>query len=258
MTKTAWGDSVTKLPLVGSLNATYYPGCMMGRATTGYAQKLDDTAKLTFDGINAESTDIVALSTDSSGDRTMNVDRPWLFTMTIASAAITDVYRPVYALYDNEVSFSPGSYGNLVGRVWRFVDSATVQVAPPWSPLFLGEAESASFVYGEATALDACFHIASKRIQVVGITVRPLVVGSDGGAVTLAVKKVPSGTATASGTALHTGTADLKGTINTNQALTLSSTLSDLRLAAGDSLGIDVTGTMTAARGVVTVDFVSY
>ena len=80
-----------------------------------------------------------------------------------------------------------------------------------------------------------------------------LVVGSDGSAVTAVIKKAPSGTAIASGTALHTGSADLKGTINTNQALTLSATPADLVLAAGDAVGIDCTGTMTAARGVVTV-----
>ncbi len=111
----------------------------------------------------------------------------------------------------------------------------------------------ATFVYGEATALDAAFATVSRAYQVQSITVRPLVVGSDGGAVTAQIRKVPSGTATASGTVLHSGTADLKGTINTNQSLTLSTTAADILLAAGDSLAIDVTGTTTAARGVVSV-----
>lgn len=110
-----------------------------------------------------------------------------------------------------------------------------------------------SFVYGEAVAIDACFFVAARAYRVVAVTVRPLVVGSDGGAVTLAVKKAPSGTAIASGTAVHSGSADLKGTINTNQALTLSTTSADLDIASGDAIGIDCTGTMTAARGVVSV-----
>lgn len=112
---------------------------------------------------------------------------------------------------------------------------------------------TASFEYGEATPLDQFWYIAHRPMRVIGITVRPLVVGSDAGAVTAVIKKAPSGTAMASGTALHSGSADLKGTINTNQALTLSTTSSDLDIAAGDAIGWDTTGTMTAARGAVSV-----
>lgn len=114
-----------------------------------------------------------------------------------------------------------------------------------------------SFVYGEATPLDCCFFTAARACRVTAVTFRPLVVGSDGGAVTAAVKKAPSGTAVASGTAVHQGSGDLKGTINTNQAMTLPATAADAALAAGDSLGLDTTGTMTAARGVVTVELVN-
>lgn len=110
-----------------------------------------------------------------------------------------------------------------------------------------------NMVYGEATPLDASFFVAHRAYRVVSIIARPLVVGADGSAVTAAVKKVASGTAIASGTALHTGSIDLKGTINTNQVKTLSSTDADLLLAAGDAVGIDVTGTTTAARGVISV-----
>jgi hypothetical protein len=114
-------------------------------------------------------------------------------------------------------------------------------------------AYSVSFVYGEATAIDAAFFVASRAFQVQSIIARPLVVGSDAGAVTAQIRKAPSGTAAASGTVLHSSTIDLKGTINTNQALTLSATASDILLASGDSLCFDVTGVLTAARGVVSV-----
>ena len=110
-----------------------------------------------------------------------------------------------------------------------------------------------NFVYGEATPIDAAFFVADRAYRVHKIIARPLVVGSDGSAVTAEVRKAPSGTASASGTVLHSGTIDLKGTINTNQTLTLSATTADLSLAAGDALCLDVTGTTTAARGVVTV-----
>lgn len=112
---------------------------------------------------------------------------------------------------------------------------------------------SIDFVYGEATPIDAPFFVASRAYQVQSIIVRPLVVGADGGAVTAQIRKVPSGTATASGTVLHSGTADLKGTINTNQTLTLSATAATILMAGGEALGFDVTGTLTAARGIVSV-----
>ena len=107
-------------------------------------------------------------------------------------------------------------------------------------------------LYGEATPLDGAFFTASRALQIQSIIARPLVVGADGGAVTAQIRKAPSGTAAASGTVVHSGTIDLKGTINTNQSLTLSTTAADILLAAGDSLCLDVTGTTTAARGIVT------
>lgn len=85
--------------------------------------------------------------------------------------------------------------------------------------------------------------------QLLSLVKRIDVVGSDGGAVTSAFWKVPSGTAPASGTAQHTGTVNLKGTANTNQTLTLSTTAADVTYAAGDSLVEVYTGTTTAAIG---------
>lgn len=110
-----------------------------------------------------------------------------------------------------------------------------------------------SFVYGEALALDAAIFVAPRAFRVKNIQCRPLVVGSDGGAVTCVIRKAPSGTAAASGTSLHaSGSFDLKGTINTNQTAVLVET-DDRMIAAGDALCIDVTGILTAARGVITV-----
>lgn len=95
--------------------------------------------------------------------------------------------------------------------------------------------------------------IAPRAFRVDSIVGRVEVAGTDAGAVTAAVKKVASGTDIASGTALHSGTMNLKGTVDTNQTLTLSTTDSDLEIAAGDAIGLDITGVMTAARGVITV-----
>jgi hypothetical protein len=97
------------------------------------------------------------------------------------------------------------------------------------------------------------FFVANRNYRIIAITVRPLVAGSDSGAVTAVVNKVVSGTALASGTTVHIGTINLKGTADTNQVLTMSATSSILDLASGSALGLVPTGTTTAATGVVTV-----
>jgi hypothetical protein len=104
-----------------------------------------------------------------------------------------------------------------------------------------------------ASSVDKVAFVANRSYVVAGIRARPEVAGTDGSAVTAAIKKAASGTAIASGTALHSGSINLKGTAATNQTLTLSTTPSDLVIAAGDSIGIDFTGTLTSATGVVTV-----
>jgi hypothetical protein len=104
-----------------------------------------------------------------------------------------------------------------------------------------------------ASSVDLVSFVASLAYRVRAITWRVEVAGTDGSAVTGAVKKAASGTAIASGTALHSSTANLKGTAATNQTLTLSTTTTDLDIAAGDAIGVDFTGTLTSATGVVSV-----
>lgn len=116
--------------------------------------------------------------------------------------------------------------------------------------------QSVSWQYGEGTQIDAPFWVAPIACRVVSIVNRPFVVGSDGGAVTAVVKKAASGTAIGSGTLLMADTFDLKATINTNVTGTLTATVADLDIAAGTALGIDYTGTLTAARGTLTVAYI--
>ncbi len=104
-----------------------------------------------------------------------------------------------------------------------------------------------------ASSVSKVFFVASRAMRVKDVRVRVEVKGTDSSAVTVEVAKVPDGTAVASGTALHSGTANLKGTDATEQVLTLSTTSSDLDLAAGDALGLIFAGTLTAATGVATV-----
>lgn len=105
-----------------------------------------------------------------------------------------------------------------------------------------------------AASVDKRIFTANRAYVVKGIRGTVTVAGVDASAVTAVVKKVPSGTAITSGTALHSGTFNLKGTADTGQTLTLSTTATDLNIAAGDSIAIDFTGTLTSATGVITVD----
>lgn len=109
-----------------------------------------------------------------------------------------------------------------------------------------------SFFYN-ASSVDSTFFVATRAVRVEAIIGKPTVAGTDGGAVTAVVRKVPDATAITSGTALHSSTFNLKGTAVTNQTLTLSTTASELLLAAGDALAVDFTGTLTSATGVITV-----
>lgn len=104
-----------------------------------------------------------------------------------------------------------------------------------------------------ASSIDKVSFVATRAYVVKAISGVPVTAGTDAGAVTAAIKKASGTTAIASGTALHSGTMNLKGTINTVQNLTLSTTASDLQIAAGDRIGVDFTGTMTAAVGAISV-----
>lgn len=104
-----------------------------------------------------------------------------------------------------------------------------------------------------AASVDKVAFVANRAYIVKSITGRPTVAGTDGSAVTAVIKKAASATAITAGTALHSSTFNLKGTADTIQALTLSTTASDLLIPAGTAIGIDFTGTLTSATGVVTV-----
>ena len=103
-----------------------------------------------------------------------------------------------------------------------------------------------------ATTPDCTFFVADRAYVVKAIRGRVDVAGT-GGACTAVIRKSPSATAPASGTVLHSGSYNLVGTANANQALTLSTTASDLLLAVGDALSYDLTGTATSAVGSITV-----
>jgi hypothetical protein len=91
--------------------------------------------------------------------------------------------------------------------------------------------------------------------EVVSVRERHQTAGSDAGAVTVMVKKVPSGTAKASGTDVLSAGISLKATADTVQTGSLHATAANKQLAAGDGLALVTTGVLTAVDGVsVTVE----
>jgi hypothetical protein len=105
----------------------------------------------------------------------------------------------------------------------------------------------------DANSVDQVFFVAHRRYIVTDVRIWPLVAGTDGSAVTVAVKHVASGSALNTGTKPHTSTMDLKGTINTAQVMVLATDPADRIVAAGEGIGLDFSGTLTAAVGSVSV-----
>lgn len=90
-------------------------------------------------------------------------------------------------------------------------------------------------------------------LEIIGVLEKHETAGSDGGAVTLDVVKVPNGTAISAGTTVLASTFNLKSTANTyvyKQGRDLS-TASDIRyLQIGESVALKTSGTLTAVAGV--------
>ena len=111
-----------------------------------------------------------------------------------------------------------------------------------------------------ATSVDTFVYIAlGHAVEVVGATYLSTAAGTDGGAVTVDLRKITDNTsapgAAASGTVLELFTAalSLKTAANAVTAATLTGTTANLRLAVGNKLGINLVGTMTAVVGTLVI-----
>ena len=116
-----------------------------------------------------------------------------------------------------------------------------------------GEFVNIKIEYTAAT-VDKLAFVASRPYIVKSIFARPSTAGTDAGAVSVVVKKAASGTAITAGVALHAVALDLKGAADVNQTPTV--TAADALIPAGTAIGLDFTGVLTAAAGVVTVSMV--
>lgn len=109
---------------------TFYAGALIGIDSTGYFCKGDDTQSWIFGGVVRADQGNPVLPAGTAGDGTINLEiqRPRYIEITLTSVAVTDIGKPVYATYDNQVVISPASttYANLVGHI---VDVAYSNVA---------------------------------------------------------------------------------------------------------------------------------
>lgn len=102
--------------------AGYIPnGTLAGRDSTGQYVKADDTQVLTEIGVVVSPT-LKPDSTDADGTLKSDIQTGVLAKFAIATLTSDALARAahgrkVYALYNNEVSLSPGTYRNFVGYI---------------------------------------------------------------------------------------------------------------------------------------------
>ena len=97
---------------------------------------------------------------------------------------------------------------------------------------------------------DQVFFIANRAYEVTAIQENHSTLGTDGSAVSLQVTKDVDGEAPGAGKNLLTTAFSLKTTVDTTQSGTLTATLADRKLAAGNRLAVDFAGVLTAVAGV--------
>lgn len=131
-----WDTPKKRMPLSEDA-ATYYPGEMLGRNEAGYVVKFDDSGKLKFVGLMAESHNKVVAAGGNDGDEQVDVSQPMLFTATLSSVSLAHIGRRVFAKYSNEVQLAPGTNCNFAGWVVAKEAANTALIAPPWSPFGL-------------------------------------------------------------------------------------------------------------------------
>lgn len=113
----------------------------------------------------------------------------------------------------------------------------------------------ASTVYGTTAQTSGNFKqffIADRPYDVIGYSEVHRVAGSNAGAVTLNLEKLPSGTAPGSGSTLLFTAVSLKATANIPQFPVLTATKANLSLTKGDSLAHLIAGTLTDLENVCT------
>lgn len=121
-----------RLPFAGGTALTFYQGAFLGRNSSGYIVKMDDTSSLRFVGLMVEGVRKDVLAADSNGTNVWEAAQPRFVEATIGDTVTNaNIGWPVYAKYDNEVTILNGTYGNFMGYI-REIVSTTVVLFEPW------------------------------------------------------------------------------------------------------------------------------
>jgi hypothetical protein len=99
----------------------FYTTALLGIDSTGYYCKGDDTQSWLFGGVVRGGEGNPLLPAGTAGDGTIDLDNemPGWLELLVSGVAVTDIGKPVYALFDNEgtLDFAATTYANLVGHV---------------------------------------------------------------------------------------------------------------------------------------------
>ncbi len=99
----------------------FYTNAMIGVDGTGYYCKADDAQAWTFAGVVRGREGDPVLPAGTAGDPLLELDiqQPRFFELGLASGAVTDIGKKVYALFDQTgtLDSSATTYGNLIGTV---------------------------------------------------------------------------------------------------------------------------------------------
>lgn len=113
-----------------SAETQFYQVALLGVDTTGYYCKGDDTQSWILAGIVAPDNGNPKLPAGTADDGTLELkaQRPRFLRLTIASIAVTDIGKTVYALDDQTGTLDPSAttYANVVGQV---VDKVATNIA---------------------------------------------------------------------------------------------------------------------------------
>jgi len=112
-----------------SAETNFYGKALLGRTTGGYLAKMDDTASLVLAGVCDPKQGTQILPAGTAGDGTIDLwyHTPKFIELAISGVAITDLGKPVYALYDQTGTLDPSAttYANLIGVVKRLSYDST-------------------------------------------------------------------------------------------------------------------------------------
>jgi hypothetical protein len=129
-----WGDDKIERTTQFATPTTYYPNQMMclagAQVLGGTVDHATDTVGITFDGLNAEADRVQVFGGDTAG-RPMKVERPFKFTMAIASAAPGDEGKGVYVV-DNQTVGYVTTNSIFVGYVDQVLSTTSVLIRPWW------------------------------------------------------------------------------------------------------------------------------